>query len=216
MKKILTLAASCLILAGCAAELHSSLPAYMKYKNLPPVSVANFPHCEGYGCPVYKNVILSKSDWKKIDKAFGKKAKNAEDERAKLPDVIAVFEQVVGALTGTDGDRLGTFIQTGEGQLDCVDESTNTTIYLMLLAERGLLKFHSIEQPQVRYPLISGRGWMHQTAVITDVKTKAQFAVDSWFEDNGQPAYVVPLPEWLNGWTAEKAKKPVVKDGKSA
>lgn len=216
MKKILAITVSCLVLSGCAAELHSSLPAYMKYKNLPEVTVDNFPHCQGYGCPIHNNVILSKSDWKKIDKAFGTKAKNAEGERANLPNVIATFEQIVGPLTGTENDRLGTFIQTGKGQLDCVDESTNTTIYLLLLAERGLLKFHTVEQPQVRYPLISGRGWMHQTAVITDAKTGAKFAVDSWYEDNGKPAYVVPLSDWLNGWTADSVKKPVAKDGKSA
>jgi hypothetical protein len=87
---------------------------------------------------------------------------------------------------------------------------------MQLLEQRGLIKFHRIEQPQVRYPIVSGRGWMHQTAIITETKSGDQFAVDSWFEDNGKPAYIVPLPDWLNGWTPESLKNPVAKDGKSA
>ena len=30
-------------------------------------------------------------------------------------------------------------------------------------------------------------------------ETKA-YAVDSWFEDNGHAAYMVPLDEWYAGW----------------
>ncbi len=189
-----------LLTSGCANQLYGSLPDYMKSKKLAVPSAEKFPHCQNYGCAVIKNVSLSKADWNKIEKAFGKKAKFAEQEREKIVKIIGVFEQIVGPITGTQSDREGTFLEMGDGQLDCVDESTNTTIYMMLLKQRGLLPFHEIEQPQVRYPILSGRGWMHQTAVITEKKSGKQFAVDSWYENNGAPAYVVPLEEWLNGW----------------
>lgn len=189
-----------LFLASCANELEPSLPYYMAKKNLPAVRVDNFPHCQGYGCPTHKNVVLNKRDWSLIEKAFGKKAKSAKDERAKIARAIGAFERVVGPLTGTADDKRGTFIQTGKGQLDCVDESTNTTIYIMLLKEKGLVAFHDIRQPQVRWPLISGRGWMHQTAVVEERGTGAQFAVDSWFEDNGANAWIVPIDTWRAGW----------------
>lgn len=192
--------------AGCANTLYPNLHFYMKEKRLPPVTAENFPHCEGYGCPTYKNVMLNKRDWKIILSAYGAKAKTAEQERAKVAKTIGMFEQVIGPITGTDVDKRGTFIQTGKGQLDCVDESTNTTIYLMLLKQKGLLRFHEIDQPQVRWPLISGRGWMHQTAAITEKETGEQFAIDSWFEDNGAPAWVVTLEEWRNGWHPDQLK----------
>lgn len=193
-----------LALTGCANELYPSLYYYMKEKRLPPVTEENFPHCEGYGCPTYKNVMLNKRDWKIIEKAYGKKAKNAAEERQKAAQAIGAFERVVGPLTGTDVDVAGTFGKTGKGQLDCVDESTNTTIYLMLLKQKGLLNFHEIEQPQVRWPIISGRGWMHQTAAVTEKTTGNQYAIDSWFDDNGAPARVIPLEDWRNGWHPEK------------
>lgn len=205
MKKLLLMSA--LLLSGCANELEPSLPYYMAKKNLPDIRVENFPHCEGYGCPIHKNVILNKQDWSIIEKAFGEKAKNAKDERAKIARTIGAFERVVGPITGTADDKRGTFIQTGKGQLDCVDESTNTTIYITLLIQKGLVQFHTIGQPQVRWPIISGRGWMHQTAVITETKTGAQFAVDSWFEDNGANAWVVPIETWRNGWHPQALKE---------
>lgn len=198
MKKLLLVMS--LLLASCADQLYPDLPAYMKAKNVEEVSMKNFPHCQNYGCAVVKKVELSQSDWKKIERAFGPKAKSAEQEREKIAKTIGVFEQVVGPITGTEHDREGTFLETGDGQLDCVDESTNTMVYMLMLKDAGLIRFHTIEQPQVRYPLLSGRGWMHQTAVVTETKTGAQYAIDSWYEDNGIPAYIVPMEEWRQGW----------------
>lgn len=198
MRKLLLLAP--LLLAACADRLYADLPAYMKAKNVEAVSMKNFPHCQNYGCAKVKKVELNQRDWKKIERAFGAKAKSAEQEREKIAKTIGVFEQVVGPVTGTEHDREGTFLETGDGQLDCVDESTNTTVYMMMLRDAGLILFHDIGQPQVRYPLLSGRGWMHQTAVVTETKTGAEYAIDSWYEDNGVAAYVVPMPEWRNGW----------------
>ncbi len=205
MKRIIPLLAL-LLTAGCADRLYDSLDFYMKEKRLEKPTIERFPHCEGYGCPTVKNVELGTADWKRIEKTFGGKAKNAAQEREKIARTIGEFERVVGPITGTDVDKRGTFIAMGEGQMDCVDESTNTTIYLMLLDQKGLIHFHGIEQPHVRWPLISGRGWMHQTAIVKDLDTGEKFAVDSWFEDNGADAWIVPLTDWSNGWHPDDVK----------
>ena len=191
---------SLMLLGGCADTLYPSLPSYMRSKQLGVVSKEQFPHCQQYDCAVVKNVRLSRQDWSKILQAYGKPAENAAAERQKIARTVGAFERVVGPLTHTDHDREGSFIKTGDGQLDCVDESTNTTVYMLLLQENGLIKFHDIGQPQVRYPIISGRGWMHQTAVVTEKENDQTFAIDSWFEDNGRPAYVVPIETWRDGW----------------
>lgn len=207
--RFIALPLALLTLSSCAPHLYSSMDAYMVAKRLEKPALKRFPHCQNYGCAVVMNVELNKKDWKKIDKAFGKKAKNAEEERRKIAKTIGTFEEIVGPITGTENDRPGTFEQTGRGQLDCVDESTNSSVYMMLLDQKGLLKFHTIEQPQVRYPLVSGRGWMHQTAVVKETKTGDEYAIDSWFEENGKPAHIIPITEWMNGWTPEKeAAKP--------
>jgi hypothetical protein len=210
MKHFTILLAALVWLTGCAPHLKPSLPAYMASKKLSEPTLEQFPHCQGYGCPVVKNVRLSKGDWKAIEKAYGKIARTPEEERYKISRAVGTFEKRLGPLTGTDHDKAGTFLQTGTGQLDCVDESTNTTIYMILLEKKGLIQFHTIEQPQVRYPLVSGRGWMHQTAVIREIKTGQFYAVDSWFEDNGKAPYVLPIEPWLNGWHPELWVKPKI------
>jgi len=205
MKRTIPLLAL-LFLTGCADRLYDSLDYYMVEKRLSKPTLQSFPHCQGYGCPVVMNVELNKADWAKIEKAFGSKAKDAAQEREKIVKTIGEFERIVGPITGTHVDKRGTFIAMGKGQLDCVDESTNTTIYMVLLREKGLINFHGIEQPHVRWPLISGRGWMHQTAIIKDLETGEKFAVDSWFEDNGADAWIVPLSAWSDGWHPDQVK----------
>jgi hypothetical protein len=205
--KLIALPLLLLGLTACAPHLYDSMESYMLSKRLEQPKPERFANCQAYGCAIVMNVELNKHDWKKIEKAYGKKAKTAEEEREKIARTIGVFEQIVGPITGTQDDRPGTFEKTGRGQQDCVDESTNASVYMMLLDQKELIKFHTIEQPQVRYPLVSGRGWMHQTAVIRETKTGEEFAIDSWFEENGVKAHVVSMKEWMEGWTPDNLAK---------
>lgn len=201
--KRLALLVSLLSLSGCVSQDFKTYERYLQSKRLPAPTVEQFPHCYGYGCPSHALVELNSNNWKEIDAVFKPPIKNAEQERKRIEIAIGKFESIVGPLTGTDKDVGDTFKKMGEGQLDCVDESTNSTIYLDLLKQRGLLKFHHIEQPQIRLPIVGGGFWVHQTAVITDDETGEEYAVDSWFDDNGKPAYVVPLDDWTHGWKPE-------------
>ena len=87
----------------------------------------------------------------------------------------------------------------GPYQLDCIDETVNTSLYLRFFDEKGLLKFHTIATPARRGMFIDG-SWPHNTAVVTDNKTGAQYAIDSWYGNNGDLPDIVPLQEWLDGW----------------
>ena len=111
---------------------------------------------------------------------------------------IAHIEVKVGAKLGIK-DRAGMqFTASGDPeQLDCVDEAVNTTTYLRLIAERGLLRWHRAGLPANRLlDLVNA----HNTAVVTDTSTGIAYAVDSWFYDNGTPAVVLPLATWRAGW----------------
>ena len=125
---------------------------------------------------------------------------SAEIERGRIATAIGLIEIVVGRKTGTSQDEAGTLnAVSGNYQLDCIDETTNTSIYLTLLARAGYLKWHKLEGWAGRGALIDG-AWPHQTAVILELQSKRPYAVDSWFEDNGRAAHVVPLDEWRAGW----------------
>jgi hypothetical protein len=83
-------------------------------------------------------------------------------------------------------------------QMDCIDETTNTNTYLAMMYHDGLLEFHV---PAGEARRILPYLFLHATAVIRETGTNRKYAVDSWFLDNGRPAFVIPLSVWRWGWT---------------
>ncbi len=197
MNKTIGIIVASLLLGGCAMKEYGSYDNYMTRRSLPAASKQSFPHCSDYDCATVQLANFWPREWKKVEAVFKPKAKTAAKEREQIATAIMMMERIIGPITGTDGDVGDTFKKTGKGQLDCVDESTNTSVYLDLLRQEGLIKFHTLEAPVARAPMFR---WPHQTAVIRDKKTGEFYAVDSWFNDNGEPIYIVPLETWRDGW----------------
>lgn len=188
-----------IFLSGCLTPHYDSYQDYLAAKKLKAQTPDSFIHCSGYGCKTRQTVELSKKEWQGIEKAFRPKPKTAAQERNDIADAISRFEKIVGEKTGTDGDIWGSFAQTGPLQHDCEDESMNTTSYLSLLDQKGLLKFHNIEPSRIRGPG-GGSFWLHESAVIKETETEDKYVVDSWWTDNAGKVWVVGLQEWLEGW----------------
>ena len=166
----------------------------------------NFSVCHGGTCNIVSPVSLDEGQWGQIAAVFPSPARAAEEERGRIAQAIARFENIVGALTDTADDRAEN--RTGrnwESQMDCIDESTNSTTYLRILASAGLLRWHRVEARVTRGFFIFG--WPHTTAVVSEVAGGAKWAVDSWFFENGKPPAIVPLDLWEAGW--RPAKTPV-------
>jgi hypothetical protein len=158
-----------------------------------------FSVCHGGTCEIVSQVTLDENEWARIAGMFVRSPANAQEERARIAKAIAQFEVVVGAITDTSDDRAEN--QLGKAwwsQMDCIDESTNTTTYLRILARRGLLRFHRVEARSTRGYFFLG--WPHTTAVVRERETGARWAVDSWFYGNGSPPEIVPLEVWKRGW----------------
>jgi hypothetical protein len=164
---------------------------------------ARFSVCFSHSCSIVVTVALSSEDWQRVRIAFGNPVGTPEEERARLADAIALMESMVGGRTGTwrdfGGDLKG-FARPG--QMDCVDEANNTTTYLKMFAADGLLKWHTV------WPILKRghifRGVPHATAVIVDTTNGDRWAVDSWYQDNGMPPYIVPYHVWYDGWSPPK------------
>lgn len=171
-------------------------------KNIKITSTETFPHCHSYGCDKKTQISFSDQDWRDIGAIFTPSPQTPEQERRAIAHAIGTFEKLAGKKAGTNNDKGGTFRRMmAEGtQLDCVDESLNTTIYLTLLDRKDLLKFHSVGAPEVRLPLIHAGRWPHQTATIIETQSQTAYATDSWFHDNGFPAEIVTLDQWKTGW----------------
>ncbi len=131
---------------------------------------------------------------------FSAPAQSARQERQQIALAIAEFETIIGAKTNTNQDKARLFEHMGSpGQLDCIDESTNTTVYLMILKKHGLLHWHEPMDHVTRGFFIFG--WPHSSAVMREIRhPEREYAVDSWFEDNGKPPHIIPLKLWRDGW----------------
>jgi len=160
----------------------------------------DFTVCSNHGCDRVSRIQLQPSDWNAVAAAFGPPPATAADERAAIARAVAALETVVGRLASTANDKGGNAFGSGLPgfQLDCVDESMNTTTYLELLAHEGLLRWHSVEERANRAWLQGS--WPHWTAVMREEATGTEWAVDSWFFDNGALPAIVTLDAWYHGW----------------
>lgn len=199
--RLTSIVAASLLLTSCAISNYDPVEHYLSKRDLSMPTAQSFQSCRGYGCQYIDEVNLTQKEWRTIDRLFRPKAKTAQAERKKITQAIAQFEKIVGSKTGTSEDIWGTFQKGGHKQQDCVDESTNTTIYMLALKERGHIKHNTIGTPQSRVPFLR---WPHQTAVIQDNKTSERYAVDSWFHNNGKPPEIIDFKTWKDGWKPKK------------
>jgi hypothetical protein len=155
--------------------------------------------CQGGGCAQSNQIAISAAEWNSVAQIFNNKASSAAEERQQISQAIGILEQIVGAKNGTLGDRAGTFDNAAyKGQLDCNDEAINTSTYLRLLKQKGLMPQYEVEDMRTRNFFFTG--WPHSTAVIHNIKTGERYAVDSWFYDNGHAATIVPFATWKSGY----------------
>ena len=164
--------------------------------------------CKDFGCKSTQTVALSKQHWQRIAAHFSTPPITPEKERDAIARAIAEFESIVGPLTNTEQEKGGNVDGYGlPGQMDCIDESTNTTSYLHAIERNGFLRWHITGKRAFRRPFIFDQHW---TATIEQVDTGSRWAVDSWFLDNGYRPYVQAIDRWYR-----KASLPVNPDSKS-
>jgi hypothetical protein len=107
---------------------------------------------------------------------------------------VSYFDRRANEATGFK-DRPRTEVGKPErGQMDCVDESTNTRALLLYLAERGLLKFHKVGRNVSRGFFVDGR-YPHFTAIVVD-PGGTRWVVDPWYAPLGGAPDIFPYEQW--------------------
>lgn len=187
-----------ILVVGCA----SAQDYVDRYAHQPP-SLAEFTVCHGYGCRLRKTVRIESFAWAEVASLFDPSPKDAADERVRVARAIALLEIKVGNAIGTTTDRAAAETFGGDpAQLDCIDETVNTTTYLRLLAKEGLMRWHRVGTAAQRGS-ISGfqyNDFITNTAVILEKDTGTPFAVDSYFYANGREPKIMPLADWKKNW----------------
>ena len=188
----------CVLLSSCATPRQQP-EHYLFIYDAVPESSSQFVVCNQVSCDETTPVHLTVNNWQSVQSIFQPPAADSESERAQIARAIARLEQLVGDQAGTFDDQprnSGSF--RGTRQLDCVAETTNTTIYLLLMKEKGLLRWHSVGNPKHRGLL--NLKFPHNTAVLIEKGSNRPYAVDSYFHANGRPPEIVPLASWIDGY----------------
>lgn len=186
-------------LAGCTYGLNMPKKSHFKQyqTNLPKGNTVTV--CSAYGCQAQTDYAFTRAEINSIIGEFKSKMRSdtpAEERRA-IGYAVAWIERRVGAEIGTSADRKS-IDWSGAGdrtQLDCVDEATNVTSYMMIMARHGLIKYHSIESPIAKGNLIDGR-WPHYGGHVKEKSSGVDWVVDSSMDLNGKLPIVMPADEW--------------------
>ncbi len=174
---------------------------FILYHELKQPVWSDFQICYQHGCNKTAGVNLSENEWRQIKQHFIPAPKNAESERDCIAKAVQALENMVGRKTGIDSDMGGTFpglLELKENQMDCEDEAVNTNVFLYLMEQDNLIRFH--EFYGIAHRGFFAGGWPHMACAIVDIKTQEKFVVDSWFSDQGMPVHVLPYTLWKSGW----------------
>lgn len=170
--------------------------------------------CYNYGCLVEEAVTFSEAQLGQIKRMLAA-TRSAEQERQALSQAVGKLYRWAGQQTPIYADRGGNMADNGaRGSMDCIDHSTTTTRFLKMIERRGWLRYHVVLERvrRVRFFLFQHysaaieesprwlpKGKIDEHPEAPNEATPDRFVVDSWFVDNGKPAVILPLDDWMDG-----------------
>ncbi len=157
------------------------------------IDIDHIPVCYNFGCRTRKTIRITSEEWEQVRDWFTSPVRNAAQERDRLQHAVGWLEVIAGRYTPIHRDKgQNNFEGSSVGQMDCIDESTNTTTYLKLLERHGLLRFHRVSERAYRRTV-----WdQHWAGQIEELATGERWVVDSWFQDYGMLPYLQRAAQW--------------------
>lgn len=190
-----TLICAAMVVCDAYAIANANSIGRQRQMGIKAASANSLTICSGYSCARRPRLHFSGNQLRYVDRTM-KNIRTGAQERMAIGQLIGWQERVAQKRFGLPQDNAkATGFDLGAGQMDCIDESTNTISFLQLLEARGLLKFHTIKGYRDRGLIIDGR-LPHTTAVITE-QSGQNWAVDSWYRAGGEPPVIVPLKTWM-------------------
>ncbi len=153
--------------------------------------------CHGYGCARRMTISVDGALLNRASTIMRAGQGSAMAERQALARVVGTYTAYLASSLGGRPDVPGSPPQMSglHGQMDCLDETANTTSLLLVLQEQGLLTYHRVRSPESRGFFLDGR-YPHFSAIITDTRTGEEWAVDPWRKAPGQRPDILPLLKW--------------------
>ena len=162
-----------------------------------PARVEKISVCSGYGCILKGQFAFSVQEISSLKNIMEPGHKSPEAERQAVATAISEMEKMARTHLRYKPDVEFSYQKYAgkRGQMDCVDESLNTTGYLQYLYAAGLLKHHKpLRTYAARGLIIDGR-YPHKSARMRD-SSGTDWAVDSWKGRDGARPEVMLLSKW--------------------
>ncbi len=191
------IAATLFLVAACSSPTLRSPEIYLNSYAVSAPNMQRLFVCHGYECRLKTAIALRAHELDQIRKLMAPGQAGPAAERAAIATTIAWLEDRVAPIAGTAADRDYRDLLSGSdpAQLDCIDEAANSTSYMMVIRNLGLLKYHTIGHPISKGFLLDGR-YPHVTALLLENETGEPYAIDSWIFANGEEPVVMTLQDW--------------------
>ncbi len=191
--------ASCFVLSACAGQSAKQATAWYNGHNGVAPKADRIYVCHGFGCEYKTPVDFTSRDLRRLRNILSGGRGSPKAERAAISKAVQWQEKRIAGQVGSGGDVGGYDLHNARvrGQMDCIDESTNTTSLLLIAQKHGYLRHHTVASPVARGFFLDGR-YPHATASVKEKKTGKVFAVDSWPKSNGKPPVIQPIELWLS------------------
>ena len=137
----LVLISTIFVLAACQNNEEHRVAKLLDPSPMP----AKYSVCHGNSCRLRTEVSLSPAEWAQVRALFDPPPKDAAAERHQIALATGQLEIFTGRQAGTLDDAPGMGVHWNrDGQLDCIDEATNSTAYMRMMAADGLIRFTTL------------------------------------------------------------------------
>jgi len=187
-----------LLLSGCVSQSEGDVQGWFAYSEGQAPTRERTYICHGFGCTYRTPIRYSSRDLARLRGILASGRRSPEAERRAISRAVIWHEKRVAPEAGSAHDVGGLDLHNAHvhGQMDCIDEATNTTSLLLLAQSRGYLKHHKVGRPASRGFFVDGN-YPHATATIREKKSGTPYAVDSWPRANGKAPDILALKAWM-------------------
>lgn len=151
--------------------------------------------CHGFDCYYKTKLPVSGADGKRYASLMASGSASPEAERRAVATAIQYFEEKSAAQLGHRDTPMSQFANARrKGEMDCIDEGTNSDSLLRYLAARGLVRHHKVGAIVSRGFILDGQ-FPHVAARLRE-NGGADWVVDSWPVAVGTAPVIMPLDRW--------------------
>ncbi|MBR1271713.1 hypothetical protein JQ629_29930 [Bradyrhizobium sp. AUGA SZCCT0222] len=181
-----------------AAEMSSAVAYLYSSVSIYPPSAKSMTVCYGFVCRRREILEFTPGDRNALAQIMAAGRASAVAERAAVQKAVVWFDRRMGPILGTNKRVAKADFRYFDDKhnYDCWDTTRNTTSLLLVLRDWGLLKHHAIGDPRYRGNTLVLQT-PHNTAVLVERATRAEWAVDLWPRGYLQPPDVMPVDKWV-------------------